>query len=354
MRSRLLFLLAVLAAAYAAWGLWTRGRRAPRPPPPPGEVRGAYHVHTRRSDGRGSIEEVVRAAREAGLQFVVVTDHNVMSPEDQGWRDGVLVVQGSEVSAPYGHVVALGIERELSREERQRDTIGAIRALGGRAVLAHPFHPRRPFGKWSNDGWTGFEVISNDSFWGRTVQGREVWHIGEAILLLPWDGGRSALAFYRHPAEELARFDEIAARRPAVLLCASDAHGYPSYRAAFEAFSMHLPVALGGGAAADARAVAQALLDGSAACVLDAVAPAWGVRLALAPSRDRVDLFAGTVERQRARFLLFRDGSLAGEMAATPGGASFACGGPCAHGAWRVEGRWDGQDWLFTNPIRIE
>ncbi|HYQ81065.1 MAG TPA: PHP domain-containing protein, partial [Anaeromyxobacteraceae bacterium] len=87
----------------------------------------------------------MRAAREAGLQFVVVTDHNVMSQEDQGYRDGVLVVEGSEVSAPYGHIVALGVPRELTREERQRDTIGTIRALGGQAVLAHPFHPRRPF-----------------------------------------------------------------------------------------------------------------------------------------------------------------------------------------------------------------
>ncbi len=354
MKRRFLLLAAALVAAWVAWGLWTLSRRAPRPPPPPGEVRGAYHLHTTRSDGRGTLEEVVVAARGAGLQFVVVTDHNVLSPEEQGYRDGVLVVEGTEVSAPYGHVVALGVPRDLTREERQRDTLGAIGALGGHAVLAHPFHPRRPFTRWSNDGWAGFEVVSNDSFWGFTVAHHEYWRILEAVAVLPWDPSRSILAFYRKPLQELRRYDQVAARRPVRLLCASDAHGYPSYRAVFEAFSMHLPVAFTGDAVADARAVVAGLLDGRAFCVFDAVAPAAGVRLAVGPARDRVDLAFSTPDPSRARWLLYRDGSLAGEMAAASGGATFSCDGPCPRGAWRAEGRWDGVDWIFTNPIRIE
>ncbi len=354
MKRRLLAVAAALVAGWLAWGLWLLFTRAPRPPLPHGEVRGAYHVHTDRSDGRGTLAEVVRAAREAGLQFVVVTDHNVMSQEDQGYRDGVLVVEGSEVSAPYGHIVALGVPRELTREERQRDTIGTIRALGGQAVLAHPFHPRRPFTRWSNEGWLGFEVLSNDSLWGFTLSRREYWRVPLALLALPWDPARSALAFYRHPQEELRRYDELAARRPVPLLCASDAHGYPSYRAAFEAFSMHLPLALGGDGPADARAVVAGLLGGQGFCVLDGIAPASGVRLAAAPAGDRIDLAFATPDPSRARWLLYRDGALAGELAPGPGGATFSCGGRCARGAWRAEGRWDGEDWVFTNPIRIE
>ena len=38
-------------------------------------VKGAFHVHTNRSDGSGSVEEVAAAARSAGLQFVIFTDH---------------------------------------------------------------------------------------------------------------------------------------------------------------------------------------------------------------------------------------------------------------------------------------
>lgn len=349
-----LAILGLLLAAWVAFGLWTRSRRAPRPPSPAGEVRGAWHVHTTRSDGRGDLGEVLEAARESGLRLVVLADHNVLAPEDAGWKDGVLVVAASEISAPYGHVVGLGLPRELTREERQRDTLGTVRGLGAQAVLAHPFHPGRPFTRWTRDDWSGLEVVSNDSFWGLTRRDDAWWRAALALLRLPWDPGQAMLAFFQPPERELARFDAVAARRRLALLCASDAHGWPSYRAAFEAFSMHLPVELTGDAAVDVPRVERALLDGVASCVLDAVAPAWGVRLSLAPSGDRIDLQVGTSGPGRSSYQLFRDGAPVGNMPAAPGGAAFTCGGPCPRGAWRAEGRRDGTPWLFTNPVWIE
>ena len=50
---RLAAVLGALLAAWVAYGLYARSRRAPRPPPVAGELRGAWHVHTTRSDGRG-------------------------------------------------------------------------------------------------------------------------------------------------------------------------------------------------------------------------------------------------------------------------------------------------------------
>ena len=354
MSRRVLLSLGVLLAVWGAYGLWALSRRAARPAPASGEMRGAWHVHTTRSDGRGDLSEVVRAAREAGLQFIVVADHNVLAPEDAGWRDGVLVVPATEISAPYGHVVGIGIPRELTREERQRDALGAVHALGGEAVLAHPFHPGRPFARWARDDWSGMEVVSNDSFWGQTRGEHGWWRVGRALVLLPFDPGRAMLAFFHEPTRELARFDAAAARRKVTLFCASDAHGWPSYRAAFEAFSMHVPVAPSGDAVADARAVRQALFDGSASCVLDALAPASGVRLSLASTGDRIDLRAALATPWRVAWQLYRDGAPVGTMGASPEGASYSCAGPCPRGAWRVEGRRAGEPWLFTNPLWIE
>jgi hypothetical protein len=352
-RHRLLALLAALAAAYLAFGVWILSARAPRPDPPPGEIHGAYHVHTTKSDGRGSLDQVVRAARQAGLQFVVVTDHNVMTATDAGYRDGVLVIQGSEVSAPYGHVVGLGIPRELTREERQKDTIGNIRALGGQAVIAHPFHPKRPFTRWANRDWSGFEVVSNDSFWGETLKERGIGRILLAALALPWDGARSVMAFYHEPKAELARYDALASSEWHPLLCANDAHGYPSYRSAFEAFSMHVPVTLTGDAAVDVPRVLEGLLGRGAYCVFDGVWPAWGVRLSLPPERDRVELRVDDRSDPRARYTLYLDGAPLGPPARAGGVLSWRCDGTCAPGAYRVEGRWDGRPWLFTNPVNL-
>jgi hypothetical protein len=363
-------LLAALVAALIAGlggGALLRAQRAARIAPPQGEVRGAWHVHTTRSDGRGTLDEVVAAAREAGLQFVVVTDHNLLTPAEQGWRDGVLVVEGTEASTPFGHIAALGVPRALTPEEREQDPLGAIARLGGAAVLAHPLHPRRPFTGWRMGPWRGMEIVSNDTSWAEVVASRDLARAALAAVILPFDGARAVLALQDGDDDERRRFDaELRAapqdgpRRPArVLLCSADAHGYPSYRAAFEAFSMHLPVTLGGDVARDVRAVTAALTDGRATCVFDGVAPAGAVRLVVARGGRGFDLHLEAPDLSLARFTLLRDGAVMAHRtpAATAGAAiiPFDCGGgACPPGDYRVEGRWDGRPWIFTNPVGIE
>jgi len=380
-RKSLIPAVVVALTVYVVFGVRVLAERAERVAPAAGEVRGAYHVHTSRSDGRGTLDDVVRAAREAGLQFVVVTDHNILVPEEQGYRDGVLVVQGTEVSTAFGHVVALGVPRALTPEERDRDPLGAIRSLGGEAIAAHPFHPSRPFTGWDKGPWRGLEVVSNDTAWHSALHDREIGKVVHAALALPWDGARAVLALADSPADELRRFDEelrAAAARPGaplpakVLLCAADAHGYPSYRAAFEAFSMHVPVSLTGDAARDARAIVAALAGGTGACVFDGEAPGRLVRLgrgraAQAPAigdglergfpRGRA-LEAGPPALLReASTVLVRDGvAMRHEILAGPNPALAAidCEGGCPPGSYRLELWRRGRPWIFTNPVSIE
>lgn len=365
-KAKFLIAAGILATgAYVAFGLRVRADRAARVAPPPGEIRGAYHVHTTRSDGRGSLDDAVRAAKEAGLQFLVVTDHDVLAPEEQGYRDGVLVVEATEVSTSFGHVVALGVPRALTAAEREGDPLGAIRDLGGVAVVAHPLHPRRPFTGWDRGPWRGFEVISNDTAWHAVLHERAVGKVAEAALALPWDSARSVLALSAFPDGELRRFDEelraAAAKRGApspakVLLCSADAHGYPSYRAAFAAFSMHLPVALTGDGARDARAVVEALTRGTGTCVLDGEAPGRVLRL----GRGRK---AGTLEAGPASLLwgatsvLVRDGVVVPHVVIAGPNALLGvvrCEDGCGPGNYRLELRRGERPWIFTNPVAIE
>jgi len=58
------------------------------------------HVHTTASDGRLGIGELPSAAREAGLSWVAVTDHDRVHPELERpieRRDGVAIVRGVEL-----------------------------------------------------------------------------------------------------------------------------------------------------------------------------------------------------------------------------------------------------------------
>ena len=360
-------LVAVAAAllAWLAWGLGVARGRAARAPPPEGELRGAWHVHTTRSDGRGTLSEVVRAARAAGLQFVVVTDHNLLAPEDAGWHDGVLVVEASEDSTRFGHVVAVGLPRALTPEERGGEPLAAIAALGGQAVLAHPFHPRRPWSGWEREPWRGLEVVSNDTAWGEITVGRGWSRLLPGLAALPFDAARAVIGLVPSTSREEAVLEggllvaPPGPRRPdgglapaRVLLCSADAHGYPSYQAAFEAFSMHVPVRASGDAVADARAVLAALLDGRAACVFDGVAPASNVRLVPVTGAGLALRADGGLDGAEA--VLWRGGAVVATGRAERDAIRFDCAAGCGPGIYRAVARRDGRPWIFTNPVVIE
>ena len=79
----------------------------------PAGVRGALHVHTIRSDGSGSVDDVAAAAGRAGLQFVVFSDHGdgrrpVLAPS---YRHGVLCIDAVEISSAGGHILAIGLTK---------------------------------------------------------------------------------------------------------------------------------------------------------------------------------------------------------------------------------------------------
>ncbi len=358
--------VALLLLGWLGWGLAVvRPARAARPGPVAGELRGAWHVHTTRSDGRGTLTEVLAAARAAGLQFVVVTDHNVLAPEDAGWHDGVLVIEASEASSRFGHVIAVGLPRALTLAERNGEPLEVIAAQGGQAVLAHPFHPRRPWSGWERGPWRGLEVVSNDTAWGEITVGRGWGRLLPGLAALPFDSARTVIGLVPSTAREEAVLDAALrgprqgpARRPdgtpappRVLLCSADAHGYPSYRAAFEAFSMHVPVRPSGDAAADGQAVLSALLDGRATCVFDGVAPAAHVRLAADGKALRLTAEAAL---DGAEAGLWRDGAVVASGRGEGGAIRFECQGGCGPGTYRAVVRRGGRPWLFTNPAVIE
>jgi len=113
----LILTTAAFAAAVAFWILSTLPPSAVRLSPslPATRVTGAYHVHSVRSDGTGTPDEIARAAQSAGLQFVILTDHGdgTRPPDPPAYIDGVLVLDGVEISTDQGHYVAIDIYRAV-------------------------------------------------------------------------------------------------------------------------------------------------------------------------------------------------------------------------------------------------
>src|SRR5262245_37017489 len=74
-------------------------------------VYGAYHVHTSRSDGTGTVDSVAAAAARAELKFVIFTDHGdgTRVPDPPTYKNGVLCLDAVEIGSTDGHVVALNL-----------------------------------------------------------------------------------------------------------------------------------------------------------------------------------------------------------------------------------------------------
>lgn len=99
------------------------------------------HVHTMYSkDGRTTMEELLQAAERFGIGCIAVTDHNVFKAYHELKDNGkVIIIPAEEVSSSEGHIVALGIDREIPARMSIQETIDAIHEAGGYAFAAHPY-----------------------------------------------------------------------------------------------------------------------------------------------------------------------------------------------------------------------
>ena len=109
--------------------------------------RGALHVHTTNSDGRGSPAEVLERYRDAGYHFVVLTDHDKVTRADG--PEGLLVLPGIELGCSterprkFWHIVGIGCEREPDGAfTKARDIVKFLRKHAELVLAGHPY--------WSN------------------------------------------------------------------------------------------------------------------------------------------------------------------------------------------------------------
>lgn len=117
----------------------------------PGWYRGDLHLHTVHSDGEYTPEDLVAGAVDAGLDFLVSTDHSTTTANliwGKHARDDFLILNGEEVTTRAGHYGALGLEPEQWVDWRYLPEDGALSRFvedvhdaGGITVVNHRFCP---------------------------------------------------------------------------------------------------------------------------------------------------------------------------------------------------------------------
>ncbi|MEW6404244.1 MAG: CehA/McbA family metallohydrolase [Chloroflexota bacterium] len=344
------------------------------------------HMHTRYSDGSGSHKDIAKAALEAGVDVVIVTDHNVLVQGMEGYykekNKRVLMLIGEEIhdqdrDPQKNHLLAFGAGRELATfADDPQLLINQVRETGGLSFLAHPDDPAAPVFNETDISWEDWSV--------QNFTGIELWNaLSELKTVVPSKLHGAFYAYFpafvaRRPLPAtLTRWDELLATgRRVVAIGGSDAHAlhmnmgplhriiFP-YEFHFRAVNTHviLTESLTGDSNTDRKLVYDAMGNGRAFIGYDLPASTKGFRFT-AQGRDKTVIMGeeipakGGVTLQAklpltAEIRLIKDGELLYKWDRQIAGTHITT----EPGVYRIEayknylGKKRG--WIFSNPIYV-
>jgi len=344
------------------------------------EYIGSIHLHTTASDGAASHEEVSQIASQTGLDFLIVTDHNVLLAGKDGWYEDLLLLVGEEIHdtervPEANHYLAFDIQKHIAANRRTvQEVIDEVNAQGGFGFIAHPFEhspsftgePELPWIDWQITGYSGLEI------WNYMSEFKSYLHsLPRALLLILFP----QIAMTGPFPETLAKWDELLRSRKTVAIAGTDAHGNTHrlgpfrhavlpYEHCFKAARTHIltPRPFKRELEHDKGLVYQALRHGNCFTAYDAIGDASGFRFTGRSGQQTATvgqdiLLRAEVEFEilsplQAELRLLRDG----EVVARAQGSqlTYSTG---EGGVYRVEAYrrhlLKRRGWVFTNPIYV-
>ncbi len=188
----------------------------------PLEIHGAYHIHTIHSDGRKPPDEIAELASRSHLDFIILTDHgnpNFESMAAAGWKKGVLVLAGSELSVSRGHLVALGFTPPKTVFSQIAEQAAfQIKALEGLSIIAHPYS--KVSWSWGESiSYNGLEIINANS-----MLKHDFLHLIPFFPSLFIKPDYVLLKLLERPHKNLTKWDELNHVHPTFGFYSVDAH----------------------------------------------------------------------------------------------------------------------------------
>jgi hypothetical protein len=348
------------------------------------------HMHTRYSDGSGTHKDIAEAAIRAGLDAVIVTDHNVFVQGVEGYYRStaplqprrVLLLIGQEIHdqdrlPQKNHLLVFNANRDLaSLADDPQVLVNGVAEAGGLSFIAHPWDPAAPAFNETDISWEAWDV--------QGYTGLELWNgLSELKTLVPTKLHGLFYAFFPQfighaPIRAtLQKWDELLATgKRVVAIGGSDAHAlhmrmgpfsrviFP-YEFHFRTINTHvfIPEPLSGDASTDKKMIYQALAAGHCFVGYDLPAPTRGFRFRAhglehtaimgdeIPARRGVTLHAYTPFK--ADITLLKDGIPLG----TWRNQQTLTHNTSEPGVYRVEAHrtylGKKRGWIYSNPIYL-
>lgn len=340
------------------------------------------HLHSTHSDGTGTVPEIAAAGARAGVDVVLLTDHDTLAARDlgeEGRYGDVLLLAGEEVTPRDGnHYLAFGTDRVIDhRGLTGPQIVEAVERAGGFGFAAHPFSRRAErFGRMGRPmPFAEREALAGLELWSFVTDTAETLpSIGAALRFVT----RPNREVDHPPAENLAGWDRLCARRRVAAIGGLDAHQIGrriagrvpfklmSYRRSFAHLRTHVLARepLTGELERDRELVYEPLREGRSYLAMDSLAPArgfafWaegagGARVEMGEEAAFGNGFDLHVLAPRpARLRLLRDGAQVAALGDAPALAHRAE----EPGVYRVEAalRAHGRErtWVLSNPVYL-
>jgi hypothetical protein len=240
LKKRILFIILAIFLIYSLWLSFNilsfKTYKTPISKPSSLEIQGVYHIHTTFSDGRKNPDDIAKLAYKAAHNFIILTDHgspNRESYASQGWKNGVLMLAGSELSVSRGHLVGLGFKLPSDNfSQNAEEAVYGIMAAGGFSVIAHPYSKVQwSWGEYV--GYSGIEIINADSMLKEGLF-LSVPYL-PALLIKP---SYTLLKILDSPQRELRKWDELNKISQIYGYFSTDAHLL--YRPALDFLRVHV------------------------------------------------------------------------------------------------------------------
>ncbi|MEI6291331.1 MAG: CehA/McbA family metallohydrolase [Chloroflexota bacterium] len=194
----------------------------------------SLHMHTTYSDGTGSHQDIANAAINAGVDAVIVTDHNVLvkGPEKyySSEKKQVLVLTGEEIHdqeryPQKNHLLVLNTSKEFAQLAKDKQLlVDTINKDGGLSFIAHLFDPECPPIKEDDISWIDWDIkgFSGIELWNSLseikIRGKTIFHI-LFYLFFP------DFLNIEPPKQHLAKWDELLnLGRKIIAVGGADAH----------------------------------------------------------------------------------------------------------------------------------
>ena len=104
------------------------------------------HVHSCYSkDSSADIDSIIRYAEKNGLDGIAICDHDTIeggiacAKRAKELSTDLIVIPGVEVMSSKGHILVLGIEKDIQPHLSPEKTIERARELDGVVIIPHPF-----------------------------------------------------------------------------------------------------------------------------------------------------------------------------------------------------------------------